>query len=257
MEWEPENPFESPSGLFTADIQRGLKMTEEDIVNTIDAFAQAAKEAKRCGFDCVEVHGAHGYLVDQFFWSATNQRDDRWGGPTLSERSRFAAEVIKAMRAEVGEDFPIILRISQWKQQDLKARLATTPDALADWLCPLVEAGVDLLHCSQRRFWTPEFPEIDGEKGLNLAGWAKKVTGAATISVGSVGLSGDFINAFRNDDSKPTSIDGLIERMERGEFDLIAVGRALITNPDWPKKIANGERETLRSFRTKDLAELY
>ena len=255
MEWEPDSPFESPSGLFRSDVPRGTVMSEEDIADTVAAFAQAAKDAKRCGFDCVEVHGAHGYLVDQFFWADTNRRDDRWGGPTLAERSRFAAEVISAIRAAVGEDFPIILRISQWKQQDLTARLATTPDELGRWLCPLADAGVDLFHCSQRRFWTPEFPEIDGEEGLNLAGWAKKLTGAATISVGSVGLSGDFVHAFHDDHSKPTGIDGLLRRMERDEFDLIAVGRALITNPDWPKRIRDGDLEGMRTFSTTDLAQ--
>ena len=107
------------------------------------------------------------------------------------------------MRAAVGPDFPVILRLSQWKQQDYAARLAETPDAMADWLLPLVEAGVDVLHCSQRRFWEPEFPEIDGEDGLNFAGWAKKLTGAATISVGSVGLSGDFIAAFGGEALEP------------------------------------------------------
>ena len=71
------------------------------------------------------------------------------------------------------------------------------PAEMEQWLGPLVDAGVDILHCSQRRFWEPEFPEIDGEHGLNFAGWAKKLTGAPTISVGSVGLSGDFFGAFQ------------------------------------------------------------
>ncbi len=156
-------------------------------------FARAAADAKRLGFDMVELHGAHGYLIDQFFWSGTNERTDRYGGATLKERARFAAEVVAAVRAAVGPDLPVSLRVSQWKQQDYAVRLAETPDAMADWLVPLVEAGANLLHCSQRRFWEPEFPEIDGENGLNFAGWAKKLTGAATISVGSVSLSNDFL----------------------------------------------------------------
>ena len=252
--WEPEGPIESPSGLIAPGMPRGEAMTEEAIADTIAAFAKAAADAKRLGFDTVEVHGAHGYLVDQFFWAGTNQRADRYGGATLKERSRYAAETIAAIREAVGPDFPVILRVSQWKQQDLSARLAPTPDEMSDWLTPLVEAGVDILHCSQRRFWTPEFPEVDGEDGLNFAGWAKKLTGAATISVGSVGLSGDFINAFHNDDSKPTGVDELIRRMEREEFDLIAVGRALITNPDWVQKIRGGNIEDMKTFQTADLA---
>ncbi|AUW47258.1 hypothetical protein CUJ84_pRLN3000120 (plasmid) [Rhizobium leguminosarum] len=74
-------------------------------------------------------------------------------------------------------------------------------------------AGV-VLHCSQRRFWEPEFPEIDGEKGLNFAGWAKKLTGAATISVGSVGLDGDFMSAFAGQGAEIKGLERLIERME-------------------------------------------
>src|SRR5690606_31237595 len=120
-----------------------------------------------------------------------------------------------------------ILRVSQWKQQDFAARLATTPDEMTDWLGPLVDAGVDIIHASQRRFWEPEFPELDGENGLNFAGWVKKLTGAATISVGSVGLSGDFMTAFAGEGAPTAGLEELVSRMERGEFDLIAVGRAL------------------------------
>ena len=112
---------------------------------------QAASEL---GFDAVELHGAHGYLLDQFFWDGTNQREDRWGG-TPARRGEFVAEIVKASRQRVGADFPIILRYSQWKQQDFSARLAETPDALEAFLTPLVDAGVDLFHCSQRRFGSP------------------------------------------------------------------------------------------------------
>ncbi len=134
----------------------------------------------------VELHGAHGYVIDQFFWSGTNRRDDRYGGATIAERSRFAAEVVAAVRAAVGPAFPAILRLSQWKPQSFGARLATTPNEMAQWLEPLVSAGAGIPHCSQRRFRGPEFPEVDGETGRNLAGWAKKLTGATTISVGEI-----------------------------------------------------------------------
>jgi 2,4-dienoyl-CoA reductase-like NADH-dependent reductase (Old Yellow Enzyme family) len=211
---------------------------------------------KRLGFDAVEAHGAHGYLIDQFFWAGTNLRTDRYGGATLKERSRFAGEVVAAVRAAVGPDFPIILRVSQWKQQNYTVRLAETPEAMADWLQPLVDAGVDILHCSQRRYSQAEFPEIDGENGLNLAGWAKKLTGAATIAVGSVGLSQDSASAFRGEGSTSVSLDPLIERMERDEFDLIAVGRALLSDPNWVLKTKGGDSEPLKGFDVGALAEL-
>jgi 2,4-dienoyl-CoA reductase-like NADH-dependent reductase (Old Yellow Enzyme family) len=254
--WEPDAPVESPSGLLAPGKPRGETMSEEAIADTIAAFARAAADAKRLGFDTVEIHGAHGYLIDQFFWAGTNERTDRWGGATIRERSRFAGEVVKAVRAAVGPDYPIILRLSQWKQQDYAARLAETPELMADWLQPLVDAGVDVLHCSQRRFWEPEFPELDGEKGLNFAGWAKKLTGAATISVGSVGLSGEFLAAFGGESSSTVGIEQLIERMERDEFDLIAVGRALISNPDWVARIREGDASKVKGFEAATLTEL-
>ncbi len=253
--WEPDG-IESPSGLVAPGEPRGKAMSERDIADTIAAFASAAADAKRLGFDVVEIHGAHGYLIDQFFWAPTNTRTDAFGGATLKERSRFAAEVVRAVRAAVGPDFPIILRLSQWKQQDYAVKLAETPDAMVDWLVPLAEAGVDVLHCSQRRFWEPEFPEIDGPEGLNFAGWAKKLTGRTTISVGSVGLSGEFMASFGGESSEPTSLDALIQRLDRGEFDLIAVGRAILSDPEWASKIRAGDSANLRGFKPAHFGEL-
>ena len=249
-------PIDSPSGLNAPGQPVGEPMSEKAIADTIDAFAKAAADARALGFDAVEIHGAHGYLIDQFFWDGTNQRTDKWGGSTIAERSRFAAEIVSAMRAAVGPDFPILLRVSQWKQQDYAARLATTPAEMEQWLAPLVAAGVDILHCSQRRFWDPEFPEIDGEDGLNFAGWAKKLTGAPTISVGSVGLTGDFFGSFRGKSSERAGLDGLVERMERGEFDLIAVGRALLADPLWVEKVREGRDDELRDFDPAAMKEL-
>ncbi|WP_425964965.1 NADH:flavin oxidoreductase [Rhizobium nepotum] len=255
-DWEPDGQIESPSGMEAPGCPRGEPMDEQAIADTIDAFVKAAVAAKTLGFDTIELHGAHGYLIDQFFWSGTNQRTDRYGGTAIAERTCFARELIAAVRAAVGPDFPIILRVSQWKQQDYNARVVTTPAEMAEWLQPLIDAGVNILHCSQRRFWEPEFPSIDGSNGLNFAGWAKKLTGAATISVGSVGLSGEFVAAFAGQSSISVGIDNLIQRLERDEFDLIAVGRALISDPDWVTKIRTGNDAGLRGFDSKDLGGL-
>lgn len=254
--WEPDAPIESPSGLDAPGDPRGVAMSEEDIADTVAAFASAAEDAKALGFDTVEIHGAHGYLIDQFFWAGTNLRDDRYGGPTIRERSRFATEIVTAVRAAVGPDFPIMMRVSQWKQQDYSVRLAETPASMEEWLVPLVDAGVDVLHVSQRRFWEPEFPDVDGKNGLNGAGWAKKLTGAATIAVGSVGLDNDVTNAFAGKGAPPASLDRLIERMERDEFDMIAVGRALLSDPDWVAKVKQGDFGSLTGFDAASLAEL-
>ena len=254
--WKAEGEMESPSGLFAPDKPVGKTMTDADIADTIDAFTEAAVDAKRLGFDVVEVHGAHGYLIDQFFWAGTNQRTDRWGGDTVLARANFGVEVIKSIRQAVGADFPVLLRLSQWKQQDYKARLAQSPAEMDAWLAVLADAGVDVFHCSQRRFWEAEFPEVDGENGLNFAGWAKKLTGKPTISVGSVGLDGDFFSAFGGHSSQRTELDQLVQRLERKEFDLIAVGRALLGDPNWAQKVQRGASDELTGFEPAQLAEL-
>ena len=153
----PQDQFEGPSGLLGTGDLVGKTMSESDIADTISAFARAAMEAKTLGFDTLEIHGAHGYLIDQFFWSMTNRRTDSFGGKTLRERSRFAIEVVKAIRKAVGDDFVILLRVSQWKIGAFDIKLARNPSELEAWLAPLAEAGVDVFHCSQRRFWEPEF----------------------------------------------------------------------------------------------------
>ena len=247
----PEQPSMSPSGLAKKDKKVAEPMSDSDVADVIAGFANSARYAQKLGFDGVELHGAHGYLIDQFFWEGTNARDDKYGG-SLEARSNFAADVTRAVRAAVGPDFPILLRFSQWKQQDFAARLAHTPAELEIFLKPLIDAGVDIFHCSTRRFWEPEFEGSD----MNLAGWTKKISGLPTISVGSVSLNMDFITAFRQAGAEISGIDKLIEMMERGDFDLIAVGRALIANPDWANKVRAGKLSELVPYSPEALATL-
>lgn len=232
--------------------ENGVLAGESDVIKTIEAYAQSAKDAVRLGFDTIELHGAHGYLIDQFFYEKTNTRTDQYGGKTIGERTRFASDLLRAVRRAVGPDTTVILRLSQWKPTDYSAKLAATPEEMTAWLEPLVQAGVDVLHCSQRRFWEPEFDGSD----LNFAGWAKKITGLPTITVGSVGLSGEFTKAFRGDGSTSVPLDDLIRRFDRGDFDLVAVGRALISDPAWVQKIERGETESLKGFDAADLKSL-
>lgn len=250
--WLPPVPFEGPSGLNRPGFNNGKTMTESDIADTIAAFGRAAADAKRLGFDCVEIHGAHGYLIDQFFWEGSNERTDQYGGKTLPERTRFAVEVIKEVRKQVGEDFALIIRLSQFKPSAYDNKLAKNPQELEAWLNPLADAGIDIFHCSQRRFWEPEFEGSD----LNFAGWAKKLSGKATISVGSVGLSGDFFGSFRGESSEPSSLEELVRRMDRGDFDLVAVGRPILADPFWVQKIRDNRNQELRSFTKEALGHL-
>ncbi|MDP6406854.1 MAG: NADH:flavin oxidoreductase [Alphaproteobacteria bacterium] len=248
----PEAPSIGPSGLLLPGKERGIAMTQADIDHCVEAFAKAAGEAKRIGFDGVELHGAHGYLLDQFFWEGTNQRDDAYGGD-LVKRTRFAAEITAAVRDRVGPDYPILLRFSQWKQQDFPAKLAQNPAELEAFLAPLIEAGVDIFHCSTRRFWLPEFEGSD----LNLAGWTRQISGKPTITVGSIGLDDDFINTFSQGEAKVTKIDELLARLEREEFDLVAVGRILITNPAWPHLVREGRYDEILPYTKDALATLH
>ncbi|WP_020617195.1 NADH:flavin oxidoreductase [Paenibacillus daejeonensis] len=227
--------------------------TQEDINGLIQRFAEAAAAAQRIGFDGIELHGAHGYLIDQFLWEQTNARTDAYGGSMLA-RTRFAAEVVAACREAVGPDFPIILRLSQWKSSDYTAKLAPTPELLGEFLAPLTEAGVDLFHCSTRRFWEPEF---EGSS-LNFAGWVKKLTGKPTITVGSVGLDSEFTRLFaEGQGAEREGIDRLLERLEQGEFDLVAVGRALLQDPAWAAKVREGRTDELQPFGAEALQTLH
>ncbi len=222
----PEALPVGPSGLSLAGEQVAEPLGEAEIADLIAAYAKAAADAKRIGFDGIELHGAHGYLIDQFFWDKTNKRTDQYGGD-IAARTRFAVEVIKASRKAVGEDFPIVLRFSQWKAGNYEAKLAQNPKELEQFLAPLADAGVDIFHASTRRYWEPEF---EGS-ALNLAGWTKKLTGVPTITVGSVGLDREFIGSKFAQNAEVSGFDRLLEMLGNEEFDLVGVGRALLTDP--------------------------
>lgn len=250
--WTPPGAYDSPSGLMAPGVEIGAPMSDADVADAIAAFARAAGDAERMGFDAIELHGAHGYLIDQFFWQGTNRRADAFGGPSIGERAKFAAEIVKAVRAAIKADTPLIIRVSQWKLQDFSAKLAHTPAEMEAWLQPLVDAGADIIHCSQRRFWEPEFEGSD----LNFAGWAKKLMNVPTITVGSVGLSGDFIAGFGGETSQPASLDELLRRLDHDEFDLVAIGRALLKDARWAEKVHRGDLDKLESFDSSAMAVL-
>lgn len=240
-----------PSGLSLSGEPKGRAMTQQDLDDVIAAFADAAAAAERLGFDGAELHGAHGYLIDQFLWSGSNRRTDAYGGDLVS-RTRFAAEIVAACRAAVSDAFPLFFRMSQWKSDAYDAQLARTPQELDDLLTPLAEAGVDVFHASTRRYWLPEFEGSD----LNLAGWVKKISGRPTLTVGSVGLDDDFFSAFQGNDSKVTGIEQLLDRLERDEFDMVAVGRALISDPEWAAKTLRGRTADITPFTAGMLTTL-
>lgn len=256
---DPTVPGYGPSAVihpfYTDNAETPEEMSIEAIKQVVSAFGEAAKQAEVIGFDGIEIHGAHGYLIDQFFWDATNKRNDAYGGPKLADRMQFAVEIVNAVRENVSNNFPVCFRFSQWKMGDFKTKLAAKPAELEQFLGTLVKAGVDIFHCSTRRFYEPEFSDSD----LNLAGWTRKLTGKPVITVGSIGLDLDFVSDIMGagvSKLSQNSIDQLIERLEKNEFDLVAVGRALLADHEWVTKIIDGRFDEINVFTKEALAEL-
>ncbi len=222
-------PSWTPSGLPTG----AHAMTGADMGEIVAAFAESARVAARAGFDAVEIHAAHGYLLDEFLWPETNRRTDAFGG-SPARRAAFPAEIIRAVRAELPASIPVIVRFSQFKERAYDARIADSPDELAEILTVLADAGADVFHASQRRFWEPAFPGSP----LNLAGWARKLTGRPTITVGSVGLTRDVPELPR-----------LLSGLAGGEYDLVAAGRILLGNPSWARLLLEARHSEIRDYQ--------
>ncbi len=250
--WGPVGRMNALDAAYVERVKTPTQaMSESDIQDVIDAYARSARHAREAGFDGIAIHGAHGYLIDTFFWDETNQRADAWNGDRRA-RSRFAAEVVSAIRREIGESMPIFFRFSQWKQQDFKARLATTPQELEEVLGPIADAGVDVFDGSVRYFDRAEF---EGSP-LNLSGWAKKLTGKVSMAIGGIGLDSGYYDSRRDGRSGGSdNIRLLMARYERGEFDLVAVGRALLNEPTWAQLLRQGQE--LPPFDEARLKELH
>ncbi|MBV1851401.1 oxidoreductase [Catellatospora tritici] len=225
----------TPSGVPSGS----RAMTLADMDTLLAAYADAARVAVRAGFDAVEIHAAHGYLLDEFLWPYTNRRTDGFGGSPAA-RAAFPAEVVRAVRAAIPTRMPLIVRFSQFKERDYTARIAESPAELAVLLQAFTAAGADVLHASQRDFAAPAFPGSP----RNLAGWAKHLTGLPSITVGSVGLTRDFFDS--------DALRTLLDRHDAGEFDLIALGRILLGNPAWVTLASTGRLDAIRDYRKAD-----
>jgi 2,4-dienoyl-CoA reductase-like NADH-dependent reductase (Old Yellow Enzyme family) len=243
-----------PSRVLHPTLGQGAHLPDElgesGVADIIDAYARAAAAAEALGFDGVEVHGAHGYLIHQFFAARSNRRTDEYGGDYRA-RTRFAAEVIRAVRRRLRADFPVCFRFSQWSLGDYALRLVETPAELEQWLAPLTDAGVDVFHPSTRRFGEAEF----SGSPLTLSGWTKKLTGKPVLAVGSVGLDSDFIAAFDGAPARAITIGAVLERLEQGEMDFVVLGRALLADPDWPEKLRAGRHADITSFLPTHLSQ--
>ena len=254
------SPTLSPSGLIQAGRPNGVAMTRRDLEELQQAYVRAAEHAQGLGADGVEVHAAHGYLMDQFLWAQTNQREDEYGGPTLAQRARYPAQIVAAIRKATGNDFTISFRFSQFKEVDYGAVVAPGPEELRDMLALLRAAGVDLFNVSSRRFHKAEWPD-GSQPELTISQWVKSLTDAPVMTCGSVGLDVEmFANLFDNEEPAELSVERdlalLAQRVRAGTLDLVGVGRMHIANNDFVNKVRTGRYSELALFnKTVHLAE--
>ncbi|HOJ52562.1 MAG TPA: FAD-dependent oxidoreductase [Syntrophales bacterium] len=206
------------------------EMTLEDIKEAIFSFGQAARRAKEAGFDAVEIHCAHGYLLTQFLSALSNHRTDEYGGKTLKERARFVLEVISEVRAQVGPDFPISVRISA----EEFIRGGYTAEDMQTILPDMVQVGADIIHASFGTHGSPAgITQAPAEyaPGFNvwLARKVKEVVNVPVIAVGRFTL--------------PSQAE---EVLARGDADLVAFGRQFLADPDFLVKAREGREEDIR-----------
>ncbi|WP_416369426.1 NADH:flavin oxidoreductase [Tritonibacter mobilis] len=192
------------------------EISVEQIDEAIDGFASAAVRAvDLSGFDGIEIHGANGYLLDQFLTSYTNSRDDKYGGP-IANRIRMTLEVISAVRAAVGSKVPLGVRISQGKVNDFHHKWEGGEKDAEVVFGSLADSGVDYIHVTEFEAWKPAFGS-----GLSLAQYAKKFAPNTTILA-----NGSLHDAER------------AEQVLNSGIDLVTLGRGALANPDFPMRYA-------------------
>lgn len=193
-------------------------MTETQIADAIDGIAQSAGRAiARAGFDAVEIHGANGYLLDQFLTDYTNTRTDRWGGSTAN-RMRLILETFNAVRAKVGPNVPVGVRISQGKVNDHHHKWADAERDAEIIFGSLGAAGADFIHVTEHEAWQPAFKP----GGATLVRLAKNYAPNAAI----------FANGGLH------NIKHAVAALHDGA-DVITIGRGALANPDLPKRVSN------------------
>lgn len=224
-----EQPVSSSPIPLKPDLEMPRVLNVEEIGQIVESYAQAAERAQKAGFDAVEIHAAHGYLIDQFLIPDLNTRQDDYGG-NLENRAKFLLEIIRDVRERVGEDYPV------WCRMDGRtfgyAQGITIEDAKK--LARMVEqAGVDAIHVSghggNKDTGFLEAPLVQPPGNLLPAAEAiKKVVNVPVIAVGRIG------------------IERAEEFLREGNADFIAMGRPLLADPELPNKLATGRFEDIR-----------
>lgn len=200
------------------DFDMPRAMTKQDIDYVIQSFRNAAVNAKRAGFDGVEIHGANGYIIDQFITDYTNRRDDEFGG-SLENRMRMPVQVIQSVLDAVGKDFPVGIRLSQVKVND--------PDhnwegkqAAKQIFKTFEKQGIDYIHTTEFDAAQPAF-----KGGEPLSTMAKESTDIPIIANG-----------------KLENPDKALKFVEKGNADFISLGKGALANPDWPRKVKDSKK---------------
>jgi len=194
-------------------------MTIDEIAEAVDGFAQAARRAQAAGFDGVEIHGANGYLLDQFLTAHTNLREDRYGG-SVENRLRLTLDVIQAVRQSTTADFVVGVRSSQGKVNDFTHKWTGGQNEAARIFSTLGTQPVDYLHTTEFEAWRPAF----GEDGPSLAALARKHVPVPVLANGSL--------------HDATRAEALIARQEA---DFVSLGRGALTHADWPARLRPGQ----------------
>lgn len=204
------------------------EMTVEEIERAIDQFRQGARRTRDAGFDAVEIHGSHGYLLCQFLSPATNVRTDEWGG-SFENRARFGLEIVKAVREAVGDDYPVSFRLSL--EERTSAGL-TTEEGLA--FCKLIEPYVDLLNITAGIYesmeWIFTMQGVDPGSLLPLAKMTKKEVSVPVMAISRLGWM----------------LDDVARAVEAGEIDFVAMGRTQLADPELVNKSRRGETKRIR-----------
>lgn len=200
------------------------ELTIEEIHEIVNDFAKTALRAKQAGYDAIEIHGAHGYLIQQFFSPFSNKRTDKYGG-SLYNRARFALEVVAAVREAVGKEFPLIYRLTTSELMGGARLEIGDTRALA---IMLEEAGVDAINASvgshSTAGFTPNVPAaVPHGYNLDLTEEIKKVVSIPVFGNGRI-----------NDPYMAEAV------LRSGKADVIAMGRASLTDPEFPNKVREG-----------------
>ncbi len=202
-----------------------LEMSGDDIRSVREGFARAAQRARDVGFDGVEIHAANGYLLDQFNTTYTNRRTDRYGG-TPENRIRLTAEIVETIRTAAPSDFVVGVRLSEAKVNDFEYRWPGGPDEAATIFTTLASAGASYIHMAGEG---RGFRDALGSSAEPFTALARRLTGLPVIANGGLG--------------DPDLADQVIRG---GHADLVAIGRAALANPDWPRRIQ--QSSTIAAF---------